>query len=62
MELYNFYNSDDVKPKQQAIIKQCYMNLRRKGIDCPILDPDDEEYGEEYYEEEEEEIVEEEPK
>lgn len=50
MELFNFYQSEEVKPKQQAAIKQCYNNLRMKGIDCPVLD-EDEEYGEEYDEE-----------
>lgn len=51
MELFNFYQSEEIKPKQQAAIKQCYTNLRMKGIDCPVLD-EDEEYGEEYDEEE----------
>jgi len=64
-ELYNFYNSEQVKPKQQALIKQCYLNLRSKGIDVPVLDEESEmveEYDEEEYGDEAEDQIEEPPK
>lgn len=51
-DLYNFYYSENVSEKQQANIKQCFKNLKAKGIEVPVLEDEEED---EYYDEEDDE-------